>query len=388
MAGFLLARRCRVLAGPGRGVVEADVVVDGGSVRLLKPASGGWGSTPIVECDETTIVTPCVYVGWAMPLKLGADTCHRGIVKLMGGDPSGLPFSPDAMRRLASRLARLGVCGAVFSVPPSYSFEMLKALAESTPAPLRFTVAVDSAGGHLSRAVELAERLRAAGLAAGLEVLNGSLAGDDVLREAFTATERLGLRLYIHASYAKREVYESKRRWGLFPVERLHRLGLLTPNTVLVGANWISSWELGYVADAGAAIVYNPGHDMLHCLGGHFPLHEALGRGVRVWFGLGYATASADPWRLLWAGLLLQRYVYWDARIAATHLLEAAVGAAELFSAPKALEDGGGAWLTVRRLDPTYADVGVDVEYGLLRGSETLATVVGGRLVYKGSQQL
>jgi cytosine/adenosine deaminase-related metal-dependent hydrolase len=383
---YFLIKNCLILREPGANPVRADVRVENGVVRIAEAGSLKEEEDHVYECRDNDVVAPCLFVGWMLPLAVNESVCHRELFELLGRSPEELPFSIRLVKVAISELIKYGVCGAVVSAPPTYSVEDFGAIAEKASMKVLFNIIVDVDGRLMDSSLELLGRLRERGLAAGLEIANASLAAEDTLRKAARAAASLGVRLYLHSSYAKREVYESKKRWGLFPIERFYRLGLLSERTILVGSGWISSWELGYAAEKGSPIVYVPAHDMLHCLGGHFPLHEALQGGVKVWLGLGFTTASIDPLRLLWAALLLQRYVYWDDRITAADVLKTALLPSPLFSAPARIEDGEEAWFVVYRVEDTGRVLPVSLDYALLRGAKPVLVFAGGRLVYKGSE--
>lgn len=107
--------------------------------------------------------------------------------------------------------------------------------------------------------------------------------GDDELKQI---AETSGGRLFVWVSATLEEVYEHKRRYGTFPVERLYRLDLLCERTVLAGLGWATSWELEYVRGVGARAVFTPSFHLLNATGGVIPVRE-LGGLVALGTGLG-----------------------------------------------------------------------------------------------------
>ncbi len=375
-------RNCRVLRGAGRGVERADVVVESGTVRFSR--DGSYEGFEVVECRDDWLVAPCSFVAWLLPLRVGETLQHREVPAVLEDAVEGRYYDPSIVESVLREADLAGVCGAVLSIPQTLSASEARRFAECCEGlEVKLSILSKPEERSVEAAVKLAEELR--DRVAAVEVVNASMAEADALNYARKAAGRMRARLYLHASYGKREVYEARKRWGLFPVERLYKLNILSKDTVVVGGGWVSSWELSYLSEKGAPVVRSPLHDMLHSLGGHFPLREALDSGVRVWLGLGFALASTSPLQALMGELLLQRYVYWDARVTARDVLALASAASELFNAPPALQEAERGWLVVYQLPPySLRLLPESPELALLRGARPVYKVVGGRLVFYG----
>lgn len=100
-------------------------------------------------------------------------------------------------------------------------------------------------------------------------------------------------RLLVYASISREQVYLFKRRLDLFPIEALEKYGVLTPCTVLYNPVWVSSWELGLIAEHGSMAVLSP-TGWLSEPGGFFPLMEARAKDIIV--GIGSGEEGADVW--------------------------------------------------------------------------------------------
>ena len=55
-----------------------------------------------------------------------------------------------------------------------------------------------------------------------------------------------GFQLHMHVSETRKEVYECKKEYGLFPVELLDKYGLLRKNALLVHLGWIKNNEIKF----------------------------------------------------------------------------------------------------------------------------------------------
>ncbi|BEP16753.1 amidohydrolase [Pyrofollis japonicus] len=159
----------------------------------------------------------------------------------------------------------------------------------------------------------------------------------EAVREGHRVAQELGIPFHIHVSETRREVYEAKKRYGLFPVQLLDKLGALSKVSVLVHAGWIASWELGLVKEKGASLVHCPASNMKLATAGHFPLYEAMESGINVALGTDGAASndSLNMFSEMKTAVLMQRHSYWDTRVRAKHVLRAATtGSAKAMMLP------------------------------------------------------
>lgn len=89
------------------------------------------------------------------------------------------------------------------------------------------------------------------------------------------------------------EISESLARHGVRPIERLARLGLVSPILVAVHATQLVASDLDLFTGSGAAVVHCP-ESNLKLGGGVCPVAELLGRGVRVALGTDGAASNND----------------------------------------------------------------------------------------------
>ncbi len=337
----ILLRGCRfVLCSVDRVLERVDVYVEDGVIACLGEGCGS--KTGIVIDCGGLIAMPCLYNAHTH----AAMTVFRGYYD--DGDLFDWLSRVWAVERkltprvvyLASRLAVMemlssGVCG--FMDMYYYPEETLRACLEHG---IRARLGPPLFEADRVEAVlqGFASKLPKDGLV-GLAVNVHSVYALDteVVEAASEASRRLGAPLHIHVSETRREVYMVRRRYGLFPVELLDRLGALHEYTVLVHAGWIASWELDLVARAGSSIVHCPASNMKLATAGHFPVYEAMKKGINVALGTdGPATNNTlDMLREMRVMVLLQRHAYWDTRIKAEHALQAAtVGSARAMRIP------------------------------------------------------
>ena len=131
--------------------------------------------------------------------------------------------------------------------------------------------------------------------------------------------------IQIHVSETREELYEVKKRTGVFPVEYLDKLGLLR-NLQMVHLGWVSSWEIDIIQREGATVTYCPTSNMKLATGGSFPLKEMLNKGINVTLGTDGAASnnSLDMFKEMKIGVLLQRQMYWNVDTKALDLFQTA----------------------------------------------------------------
>ncbi|MCG3108592.1 5'-deoxyadenosine deaminase [Metallosphaera sp. J1] len=129
--------------------------------------------------------------------------------------------------------------------------------------------------------------------------------------------------LHIHLSETREEVFQIKKKYGMFPVELIHREGLV-PHVHGVHLGWVTSWELNYLRGS-IAITHCPTSNMKLATGGAFPMKEALDQGLNVTIGTDGAASnnSLNMFHEMKTAVLLQRHNYWSTGITATDVFKA-----------------------------------------------------------------
>jgi 5-methylthioadenosine/S-adenosylhomocysteine deaminase len=117
--------------------------------------------------------------------------------------------------------------------------------------------------------------------------------GDDLLRRVAAYSEEHRLPIHIHVSETRREVEESVHRYGMSPVERLAKLGVLGPRCLCAHCVHLDESDRAIFRESGASVIHNPDSNMK--LGsGVAPVADYLRRGIPVAFGTDGAASNND----------------------------------------------------------------------------------------------
>jgi 5-methylthioadenosine/S-adenosylhomocysteine deaminase len=232
------------------------------AMALLRGAADGlplerWLSERIFPMEAALMSDEFVYDGTVAAcaeMLLGGTTCFNDMY-----------FFPEATARAARDMgmrARIGMIVIDFptawaSTPDDY-FDKGLALRDAwrTEARLGFTLAP-----HAPYSVSDGPLERVARLSAELE-----------------------LPVHIHVHETAREVQEHLARHGLRPVQRLHRLGLITPELIAVHGVHLDAADLDLLAAQGASLAHCPNSN-LKLGSGLAPVSEWLARGGRLALG-------------------------------------------------------------------------------------------------------
>ena len=155
--------------------------------------------------------------------------------------------------------------------------------------PTRYAVDADD---YLAKGLAVRDRYSAESL------INFSLAphapytvADKTFEKLATLAAQLEVPIHIHVHETAHEIEESLRLHGVRPIERLRRLGLLSPQLIAVHAVHLEPAEIELLAREGCHIAHCPTSNMK--LGsGIPPIVAAQARGVN--FGLGTDSAASN----------------------------------------------------------------------------------------------
>ncbi|BDR91349.1 amidohydrolase [Vulcanisaeta souniana] len=213
----------------------------------------------------------------------------------------------------------------------------------------------------------------------------------DTLLRARDLSNELDLPIQIHASETRDEVYRVKRDYGVFPVEYLNSLGLVSSRSQLIHLGWVTNWELNIITRANARVTHAPTSNMKLATAGHFPMRELMDMGVLVTLGTDGPASnnSLDMFREMKMAVLLQRHSYWDVGIKAIHAFKAAT-----LNGYRLLGINGGCInkgciadlvlldLSSPRLQPVrYDNILSNIVYSA-DGSDVSMSMVNGRIIY------
>lgn len=123
---------------------------------------------------------------------------------------------------------------------------------------------------------------------------------DSLLEEVSGYSKVNNIPLFIHVSETEQEVIDSKKKYGLSPIERLNNLGLTGKNSLFVHCVHLSEKDIQILTESKTAVSHNPESNMK--LGsGRAPLSKLLEAGVSV--GLGTDGVASNNNLNLWGEL-------------------------------------------------------------------------------------
>jgi len=218
---------------------------------------------------------------------------------------------------------------------------------------------------------------------------------EETLLAAGELSNRYDLLYHIHISETRKEVFECKKKHGVFPVEYLDRLGVLSERTLLVHLGWVTSWEIELIRERKAKVVHCPTSNMKLATAGFFPLKEMLAQGVAVGLGTDGPASnnSLDMFREMKTCVLLQRNNYWRTDVGAYDaLLMATAEASKILGIRTGMiRRGHLADLVLLnskslRMMPLRKDNLVSNMVYSATGGNVVMTIVNGRIVYDRSR--
>lgn len=114
---------------------------------------------------------------------------------------------------------------------------------------------------------------------------------DATFRNVLTLSEQLGLPIHVHLHETAGEVSDSLRDHGLRPIERLERLGLLSPNLIAIHAVHLDAMDIERLAHHGCSVGHCPTSN-LKLASGIAPIAKLLAAGVNVGIGTDGAASN------------------------------------------------------------------------------------------------
>jgi cytosine/adenosine deaminase-related metal-dependent hydrolase len=143
------------------------------------------------------------------------------------------------------------------------------------------------------------------GLTSAMVSLHASFTVDDeVIAKGAEVASSNGIPLTIHTSEGLVDLYHNLEKKGERTVERLARLGVLRPRTVLAHCVHVNGNELNLISKYQAAVAHNPMSNMLNAVG-TAPVPDMLARGIKV--GLGNDGWIFDPFENMRCALTVHR---------------------------------------------------------------------------------
>ncbi|MFW9806683.1 MAG: amidohydrolase family protein, partial [Candidatus Thorarchaeota archaeon] len=105
-------------------------------------------------------------------------------------------------------------------------------------------------------------------LVSGMVSLHASFTvGDEIVTKAVEEAKELDVPITVHTSEGLVDLYHNLEATGERTVERLDRLGVLGPNTVLAHCVHVDAHEIDLIAKRRASVAHNPMSNMLNAVG-------------------------------------------------------------------------------------------------------------------------
>lgn len=142
-------------------------------------------------------------------------------------------------------------------------------------------------------------------LVSGMVSLHASFTvGDKVVEGAANKAKELDVPITVHTSEGLVDLYHNLETTGERTVERLDRLGVLGPKTVLAHCVHVNDHEIELIAKRRASVAHNPMSNMLNAVG-VAPVTKMLEKGITV--GLGNDGWIYDPFENMRCALTIHR---------------------------------------------------------------------------------
>ncbi|WP_313952431.1 TRZ/ATZ family hydrolase [Accumulibacter sp.] len=106
-----------------------------------------------------------------------------------------------------------------------------------------------------------------------------------------TLAEQIELPIHLHLHETVQELNDSVKRFGVRPIERLHRMGLLSPALIAVHTVHLDAHEIELLAQHGCSVAHCPSSN-LKLASGIAPITELSAKGVNI--GLGSDSAASN----------------------------------------------------------------------------------------------
>ncbi len=142
-------------------------------------------------------------------------------------------------------------------------------------------------------------------LVSGMMSLHASFTvGDEIVTRAVEEAKQLDVPITVHTSEGLVDLYHNLETTGERTVERLDRLGVLGPRTVLAHCVHVNDHEIDLISKRRASVAHNPMSNMLNAVG-VAPVPTMLNKGITV--GLGNDGWIYDPFENMRCALTVHR---------------------------------------------------------------------------------
>ena len=114
---------------------------------------------------------------------------------------------------------------------------------------------------------------------------------DKVFEKIITLSEQLHCQIHMHTHETDDEIQGSLKQYNLRPLERMQRLGLLSPNFVAVHAVHLTDGEIATLAEYGCHTAHCPTSN-LKLASGVSPIDKMLAAGINIGIGTDGAASN------------------------------------------------------------------------------------------------
>lgn len=152
----------------------------------------------------------------------------------------------------------------------------------------------ENAEDYLNKGLEVRDNYRSHNL---INVVFGPHAPYTVSNDSFEKismlAEELDSPIQLHLHETAHEVEESIKEHGVRPIERLHKLGILTPRTQCVHMTTLNSQDIEILQQTQSHVIHCPESNM-KLASGFCPVSDLLNKGINVALGTDSAASNDD----------------------------------------------------------------------------------------------
>ncbi|MBI5047087.1 amidohydrolase family protein [Candidatus Micrarchaeota archaeon] len=143
---------------------------------------------------------------------------------------------------------------------------------------------------------------------------------EELLIKSKKLAKKKKLKFHIHVSETRKEVFDILKKYGSYPVEYLHKIGIVDSDSIFAHAGWLTKREIGILGKARASIASCPISNLKLATGGIAQLYELNTAGATVALGSDGPASnnSHNMFETLKMASLLQKHHYWKADILST----------------------------------------------------------------------
>ncbi len=150
------------------------------------------------------------------------------------------------------------------------------------------------ANQYLHKGIQLHDQLRSHSLVNTMFAPHAPYTvSDEPLQRIMTLADELDIPIHIHLHETQDEINQSEQQYQLRPLERLDKLGLLTPRLISAHMTQLSDSDIKSYANAGAHVVHCP-ESNLKLASGFCPLQTLIDNGINVALGTDGVASNND----------------------------------------------------------------------------------------------